>query len=49
MTLEDYIRKQEQKAREAGRDIKASAKDMWQDTKDTAERTKERVSDSLNG
>lgn len=48
MTLEDYIRDQEKKAREKGRDIKNSAEDAWDETKNRGRRAAEDVRDALN-
>ncbi len=49
MALDDYIRDQEKKAKETAEDVRASASDAWDDTKEAASEAKERAQDYLNG
>jgi len=49
MTLEDYIRDQQKKAREKAQDIKNSAEDAWDETKSRGRQATDDVRDALNG
>lgn len=49
MSLEDYIREQERKAKDAAKDVKASASEAWQDTKEAGRNLRDRSSDVING
>lgn len=49
MSLEDYIREQERKAKDAAKDVKASAREAWQDTKEAGRNLRDRSSDVING
>lgn len=49
MTLEDYIREQERKARDEARDIKSAAQDAWTETKKAARDIRDKSADAING
>lgn len=49
MSLEDYIREQERKVKDAAKDVKASASEAWQDTKEAGRNLRDRSSDVING
>lgn len=49
MSLEDYIREQERKAKSKLSDARSSTKGAWQKTKEKGKETADDVRDALNG
>ena len=49
MTLEEYIRNQDKKAKARMEDVKDGAKEAWQDTKEAAGNAADKTRDALNG